>query len=63
MRRRYGIIGYPLSFTLSPKMHNRAFSHLGIDALYEAFPVAEVKEGVRLIKEIPPFRGFSDHAP
>jgi len=53
MRRRYGIIGYPLSFTLSPKMHNRAFSHLGIDALYEAFPVAEVKEGVRLIKEIP----------
>jgi len=53
MTRRYGIIGYPLSFTLSPKMHNRAFFHLGIDAIYEAFPVKDVREAVRLIKETP----------
>ncbi len=53
MTKRYGIIGYPLSFTLSPKMHNRAFSHLGIDALYETFRVKDVREAIKLIKETP----------
>lgn len=53
MPKHYGIVGYPLDHTLSPKMHNRAFAHLGLDALYEAYPVREAREAIRLIREIP----------
>lgn len=34
-----GIIGYPISHTLSPLMHNKAFSLLGLDYVYVVFPV------------------------
>jgi len=34
-----GIIGYPIRHTLSPLMHNKAFSLLGLDYLYVVFPV------------------------
>lgn len=34
-----GIIGYPIKHTLSPIMHNRAFSLLNLDFLYVVFPV------------------------
>lgn len=34
------VIGYPVSHSLSPVMHNAAFGHLGIDAVYVAFHVA-----------------------
>lgn len=34
-----GIIGYPIGHTLSPLMHNKAFSLLGLDYLYVVFPV------------------------
>ncbi len=53
MGKRYGIVGYPLTWTLSPKMHNRAFSFLGIRAVFEAYPVQDVREAVRLIKDTP----------
>jgi shikimate dehydrogenase len=37
---RVGIIGYPLSHTLSPAMHNAAFKHLGMeDWLYDAMEI------------------------
>ncbi len=35
----YGIIGYPLSHSLSPLMHNVAFQELGMDAVYKRFPL------------------------
>lgn len=35
----YGIIGYPLGHTFSPAMHNAAFSHNRINAVYLPFPV------------------------
>ncbi len=41
----FGIIGFPLSHSLSPVMHNRAFEELGINAVYLYFPCREV-EGV-----------------
>ena len=41
----FGIIGYPLSHSLSPVMHNRAFEELGINAIYLYFPCRQV-EGV-----------------
>lgn len=36
----YGLIGYPVSHSLSPIMHNAAFSHLNINAEYKLFEVA-----------------------
>ena len=41
----FGIIGYPLSHSLSPIMHNRAFEEKGINAIYLYFPCRFV-EGV-----------------
>jgi shikimate dehydrogenase len=34
-----GILGYPITHTLSPKMHNAAFRHLGLDYIYLPFKV------------------------
>lgn len=36
----YGIVGYPVTHTLSPAIQNAAFQRAGIDACYVAFPVA-----------------------
>lgn len=33
----YGLMGYPVSQSLSPLMHNAAFKALGVDAAYELF--------------------------
>jgi shikimate dehydrogenase len=35
----YGIFGYPIGHSLSPLMHNTAFAHYGIDAVYLPFAV------------------------
>ncbi len=37
----YGLIGYPLFHSLSPRMHNAAFQALGVDAVYKLFPLKE----------------------
>ena len=37
----YGIIGYPLTHSLSPLMHNVAFQELGVDAVYKRFPLKD----------------------
>ncbi len=37
----YGIIGYPLTHTLSPLMHNAAFTALDVEAIYKPFPLEE----------------------
>lgn len=36
----YGLIGWPLGHSLSPKMHNAAFRALGINAEYKLFPLS-----------------------
>lgn len=36
-----GIFGYPVGHTLSPLMHNSAFSYLGLDYIYLPFAVSE----------------------
>jgi shikimate dehydrogenase len=36
---RYVIVGYPVSHSRSPTMHNAAFRALGIDAIYEPYEV------------------------
>jgi shikimate dehydrogenase len=42
----YGILGRPVAHSLSPAMHNAAFGELGLNAVYVAFPVAELKQAV-----------------
>ena len=39
MSRSFGIIGWPLGHTMSPTLHNWGFGELGLDALYEAWPL------------------------
>jgi shikimate dehydrogenase len=38
----YGILGRPVTHSLSPAMHNAAFRELGINAVYAAFPVSDL---------------------
>jgi shikimate dehydrogenase len=47
----YGIFGYPIGHSLSPLMHNTAFAHHGIDALYLPFAVhpSHVESAVKAI--------------
>lgn len=39
-KKTYGLIGYPLGHSLSPKMHNAAFKALAMDAEYKLFSLA-----------------------
>ncbi len=42
----FGILGRPVAHSLSPAMHNAAFQHLGINAVYVAFPVTDLARAV-----------------
>jgi shikimate dehydrogenase len=42
----FGILGRPVAHSLSPVMHNAAFRHLGINAVYVAFPVTGLAQAV-----------------
>lgn len=46
----YGIIGNPVSHSLSPLMHNAAFTHLGENRVYLPFPVANLESGIEGLK-------------
>jgi len=48
----YGIIGNPVSHSLSPLMHNAAFAELGENSVYLPFPVADIKAGMEGIKAL-----------
>jgi shikimate dehydrogenase len=38
--KRFGVIGHPVAHSLSPLMHNTAYSLLGLDCAYDSFDVA-----------------------
>jgi shikimate dehydrogenase len=40
--KRFGVIGHPVAHSLSPLMHNTAYSLLGLECTYEAIDVAPV---------------------
>jgi shikimate dehydrogenase len=40
------VIGNPVSHSLSPAMHNRAFEELGLDFVYLAFRVEDLRSAV-----------------
>lgn len=64
-----GLIGAPVSHSLSPQMHNRAFNHAGIDAVYLPLEVHDLAAFLRRMvrretREINfNWRGFSVTAP
>lgn len=45
----FGVIGYPIGHSLSPVMHNAAFNHLDMDAVYHSFEVKSdrLEEAIR----------------
>ena len=45
----FGVLGSPISHSISPQMHNEAFRQLGMDCVYVAFEVGE--EGMKTAVE------------
>jgi len=56
-----GIIGDPVTYSLSPAMHNAAFAKLGVDCAYLPFRTAEVNlaQAVQGLGAIANVRGFN----
>lgn len=53
------VIGNPIGHTLSPALHNAAFEATGLDFVYLAFPVEDVKGALAGMRAIENFRGMS----
>lgn len=50
--RKYGLIGYPLTYSFSPAYHTENFKKLGIeDAEYKSYPLNDITELPALIDE------------
>ncbi len=60
--RVYGVIGQPILHSLSPPMHNAAFVHARLNAVYLPFEVANVKDFLACLKAYR-LAGFSVTAP
>ncbi len=58
----YGVVGSPISHSVSPAMHNAAFGNEGIDAVYVPIEAADIEDFVAFAKAIK-FRGVSVTAP
>ena len=48
----YGVVGNPVSHSLSPVMHNAGFAHFGIDAVYLPLEAADAQDFVRFAKTV-----------
>ena len=53
------VIGNPVAHSLSPAIHNAAFESLGLDFIYVAFPVEDVKGALAGMRAYKNFRGMS----
>ena len=57
--RLCAVIGNPVSHSLSPAIHHRAFQELGLDFVYLAFRVEDVRSAVAGMRALENFRGLS----
>jgi shikimate dehydrogenase len=57
--RLCAVIGNPVSHSLSPAIHNAAFEELGLDFVYLAFRVEDVKGALAGMRALSNFRGLS----
>ena len=48
----YGVIGNPVKHSLSPALHNAAFSATGLNAVYLAFETGDIEECVKGIRAL-----------
>ena len=53
------VIGNPVAHSLSPALHNAAFDELGLDFVYVAFRVEDVKSALAGMRALENFRGMS----
>lgn len=60
MTEKVGLLGWPVEHSISPPMHNAAFSALGLDWQYDLLPVepAKLAEGVEKLLD-DGYRGFN----
>jgi shikimate dehydrogenase len=50
--RLYGVVGNPLTHTLSPALHNAAFAALGVNALYLAFETRDIEGALKGLRAL-----------
>lgn len=48
----YGILGNPVSHSMSPAMHNAAFQHLGLNKVYIPFPAVDAGSAIQGFKAL-----------
>ena len=53
------VIGNPVAHSLSPAIHNAAFDALGLDFVYVAFRVEDIKSALAGMRALENFRGLS----
>jgi shikimate dehydrogenase len=53
------VIGNPVAHSLSPALHNAAFNALGLDFVYTAFRVEQLKSAIDGMRALENFRGLS----
>jgi len=46
----FGVFGNPVAHSLSPAMHNRAFEHAGVNAVYLPFCIEEIESGIAAVR-------------
>jgi shikimate dehydrogenase len=57
--RLCAVIGNPVAHSLSPALHNAAFNALGLDFVYVAFRVEDLKSALAGMRALDNFRGLS----
>lgn len=57
--RLCAVIGNPVGHSLSPAIHNAAFDELGLDFVYLAFQVEDLKSALAGMRALSNFRGMS----
>jgi shikimate dehydrogenase len=53
------VIGNPIAHSMSPAIHNRAFAELGLDYVYVAFRVEDLRAAIAGMRALENFRGMS----